>query len=94
MQEIILRGPSFDLISQLCAMSTPIDIHSAQPSDVAAMLEIYRPHVEEMATSFEYDCLTIEEFTNRMSNHQKTHPWLVAYRDGVCLGYAYSVEIA
>lgn len=71
-------------------MQPEIEIRHATPADVSAMLEIYRPHVEEMATSFEYICPSEEEFTERLQGHQKTHPWIVAWQDDVCLGYAYA----
>lgn len=65
-------------------------IREAMPSDVAAMLEIYRPFVEQTAVSFEYVLPTQEEFTRRLLEHKQMYPWLVCEEDGCILGYAYA----
>lgn len=65
-------------------------IREAKLSDVAAMLEIYRPYVEQTAVSFEYVLPTQEEFTRRLLEHTCEYPWLVCEEDGEILGYAYA----
>lgn len=54
------------------------------------MLEIYRPVVEETATSFELAVPTVEEFAARVEKTLATHEWLVAEDDGNIVGYAYA----
>lgn len=65
-------------------------IREAMPSDVVAMLEIYRPYVEHTAVSFEYVLPTQEEFTRRLLDHKREYPWLVCEENGEVLGYAYA----
>ena len=65
-------------------------IREAKLSDVAAMLEIYRPYVEQTAVSFEYVLPSETEFARRMREHQRDYPWLVCEEDGEILGYAYA----
>ncbi len=65
-------------------------IRIANLEDVPAVLEIYRPFVEETAVSFEYVLPTREEFSRRMAEHMKDYPWLIWEEEGKVLGYAYA----
>ncbi len=65
-------------------------IRIAKKEDISAMLEIYRPFVEETAVSFEYVLPTVEEFARRMEEHMGDYPWLVWEEEGKVLGYAYA----
>ena len=67
-----------------------MSIREAMPSDVPAMLDIYREYVERTAVSFEYLTPTVEEFTRRLEEHKQMHPWFVWEEDGAVLGYAYA----
>ena len=51
---------------------------------------IYRPFVESTAISFETTVPTIDEFGARIENALAGWQWLVAERDGRCVGYAYA----
>ena len=62
----------------------------AVPADVPAILEIYRPYVEETAITFEYDVPSLSEFERRFTEITADFPWLVWEEDGEILGYAYS----
>lgn len=66
-----------------------VRIRAATAADVAAMLEIYRPFVETTAVSFELEAPTLEEFAARVAKAVSGWAWLVAERDGCCVGYAY-----
>ena len=66
-------------------------IRPACADDAAAMVEIYRPHVEETCVSFELVAPTVDEFAQRVNKAQQRHDWLVAEADGTVLGYAYGV---
>lgn len=66
-----------------------MSIRIAQIKDLAQMLSIYGPYVENTAYSFEYTVPTIEEFTARFESYTKQFPWLVWEENGVVLGYAY-----
>jgi len=63
-------------------------IRSAQPSDAAALLAIYRPYVEETVVSFEIDVPTESEFAQRIVKSLAQWGWLVAEHDGQAVGYA------
>ena len=54
------------------------------------MLDIYRPIVEQTATSFELAVPSVEEFASRIVKTVSTHEWLVAEDDGNLVGYAYA----
>ena len=66
-----------------------IRIRPATEADATVLLGIYRPHVEASAVSFETIPPTVEEFAARIRKALAGWQWLVAERDGRCLGYAY-----
>jgi len=70
-------------------MAESIHIRSAAEGDAPACLAIYRPFVEETVVSFEMVSPTVEEFAGRIRKSLSAWQWLVAERDGRCLGYAY-----
>jgi phosphinothricin acetyltransferase len=65
-------------------------IRFATPQDAPALLEIYRPYVEETTISFETEVPSLQEFARRMETFSQKFPYLVAEVDGVLLGYAYA----
>ncbi len=65
-------------------------IRSADPSDAAALLAIYRPYVEDTAVSFEIDVPTQSEFAQRIVKSLAHWGWLVAEHAGRPVGYAYA----
>ena len=66
------------------------EICLATEDDVPQILDIYRPIIENTSISFEYDVPTVEQFTSRVINILKTHPWLVCTHQGQLAGYAYA----
>ncbi len=70
-------------------MAESIRIRSATEGDAPACLAIYRPFVEETAISFEMVAPSVEDFAGRIRKSLSEWQWLVAERDGQCLGYAY-----
>lgn len=64
-------------------------VRPARAEDAAAMVEIYRPHVEGSWASFELATPTAEEFAARVARAQRRHAWLVAEAAGQVVGYAY-----
>ena len=70
----------------------PFTIRQADPADVPALLEIYRPFVETTAVSFELVTPSAEEFAARISKALAGWDWLVADRDGQPVGYAYATS--
>jgi hypothetical protein len=67
----------------------PVTIRIATRADAAACLAIYRPFVESTAVSFEEVVPTVEEFAARIEKSLSGWTWLVAEKDGGCIGYAY-----
>ncbi len=65
-------------------------IRIAAEADLPAMLEIYRPYVENTTYSFEYDVPCLNTFTRRFYDHIAQFPWLVWEEAGQVLGYAYA----
>ena len=64
-------------------------IRFGKVEDVAQILAIYAPYVENTAISFEYRVPTMEEFTKRFLDITAQYPWLVWEEQGQVLGYAY-----
>ena len=69
-----------------------ITLRFARPEDADALLEIYRPYVEETAISFETSVPSREEFLRRITEISAFYPYLLAESDGQILGYAYAHE--
>ena len=65
-------------------------IRQATTSDAAALLDIYRPIVENTAISFELVAPTIDEFPTRIKSLTTTHEWLVKEGSDAIAGYAYA----
>lgn len=66
------------------------DLRPATATDVAAMLAIYRPFIEDGFASFEEEVPSLDEFERRRIHYQATAPWLVATHQGQVIGYAYA----
>lgn len=64
-------------------------IRFATPDDIAAMLAIYAPYVENTTYTFEYTVPTHETFLRRVTQYTRQLPWLVWEENGEVLGYAY-----
>jgi len=64
-------------------------IRLASAADAPALLAIYAPFVVSTAVSFETLVPTVEEFAARIARTLAAWQWLVAERDGHCIGYAY-----
>ena len=45
-----------------------IKLRPVRKEDAAALVEIYRPYVEEKTASLEYDTPTVEEFARRIES--------------------------
>jgi len=65
-------------------------IRVAEERDLGAMLEIYRPYVENTTVSFEYTVPTEGEFLERFRETTAQFTWIVWEADGEILGYAYA----
>lgn len=65
-------------------------IRIATERDIPAMLEIYRPYVEDTTCSFEYDVPCARSFARRFYEHTAQFPWLVWEEEGRVMGYAYA----
>lgn len=61
----------------------------ATTADAAACLAIYRPFVESSAVSFETVVPPVDEFAARIERSLSAWTWLIAEKDGRCIGYAY-----
>jgi L-amino acid N-acyltransferase YncA len=64
--------------------------HADPARDAAACAAIYEPYVRETAISFEEEPPDAREFARRIERVWRTHPWLVAERDGAAVGFAYA----
>lgn len=64
-------------------------IRLAKITDIAEILKIYVPYIEETTISFEYKAPTLEEFTKRFVKISNYYPYLVYEADNKILGFAY-----
>ena len=67
-----------------------ITLRFACPQDAPALLDIYRPYVENTTVSFETEVPTEEEFSHRIRLFSQMYPYLVAEINGSVVGYAYA----
>lgn len=66
-----------------------MNIRLAHKSDVASLVALYAPYVENTAITFECQIPSAEEFTDRIEKTLKKYPYLVAEENGEIFGYAY-----
>lgn len=71
-------------------VSSRIRIRSAEATDAPGLLDIYRPFVEETATSFELEAPDVDEFAGRIKKASGRWCWLVAQDGERLAGYAYA----
>jgi phosphinothricin acetyltransferase len=64
--------------------------HADPERDGGACATIYAPYVASGATSFEEQPPDADDFAERIERTTRTHPWLVAERDDVVVGFAYA----
>lgn len=69
-------------------------IRPVKQEDIPAIIEIYRPYVEQTGVSFEYTTPTLAEFTERVAKYAPVYPFLVAESVGEIIGYAYGSRYA
>lgn len=65
-------------------------IRMAREEDLGAVLEIYRPFVEQSTASFEYQTPSMDAFVQRFREITAQYPWIVWEENGQVLGYAYA----
>jgi phosphinothricin acetyltransferase len=69
-------------------------IRSVTTDDAAAICEVYNYYIENTCISFEYDPVSIEEMTRRISATTESYPWIVYEQQGKIIGYAYANKYA
>lgn len=70
--------------------NTVMNIRTADIEDAAALLQIYKPYIEETAITFETEVPSLEDFTQRIAKTLQRYPWIVIEEEGKILGYAYT----
>jgi phosphinothricin acetyltransferase len=78
------------MLTEKTEQTAPAQIRLAEPGDAAALAEIYRPSVEESATSFELDAPYPSEMERRRAAIVALTPWLVYATGDRVLGFAYA----
>lgn len=66
--------------------------HAEAARDAAGCAAIYAPYVDASAVSFEEEPPTARGMTRRIEETCRTHPWLIAERDGRLVGFAYGSQ--
>jgi phosphinothricin acetyltransferase len=68
-------------------------IRPAEPSDAAAIAEIYNHYIAETTVTFEEEPVAAEEIARRIEEIRSASlPWLVAEEGGLVVGYAYATR--
>ncbi len=63
-------------------------VREARAADAEALIEIYRPHIEESSVSFELEVPSAAEMRARIADYSR-YGWLVYEIGGKVVGYAY-----
>lgn len=71
-------------------MIPKLEIRCIEEGDLADVLAIYRPYIENTAITFEYTVPTLEEWRERVLLYTEEYPWLVALWNRQIVGYAYA----
>lgn len=71
-------------------MNPSPSIRFIRPDDARAVLDIYRPYIENTSITFETDVPSLADFQNRISAVTRQFPWLVYWEGDDVLGYAYA----
>ncbi len=69
-----------------------MEIRVATKNDAAGALAVYAQYINTSVT-FEYELPSIDEFSRRISDTLKTHPYLVCMESGKLCGYAYAHQL-
>lgn len=71
-------------------MNSETTLRVAAEADAAAIRDIYAPHVEHAAVSFETELPSVAAMAARIAKLLPTHPWIVAVIGDQVAGYAYA----
>lgn len=69
-------------------------IRSVTTDDAAAICEIYNYYIKNTCISFEYDSVSVEEMSRRISTTTESYPWIVYEEQGKIIAYAYANKYA
>lgn len=65
-------------------------IRPVQLKDAGGIIGIYKPFIENTATTFEMTVPSVGAFSERIKMYTEKYPWIVAEADGEVIGYAYA----
>jgi phosphinothricin acetyltransferase len=65
-------------------------VRIATGADARGILEIYAPHIEKTACTFETVVPSIDQFAERIEKGLEKFPWIVLEHDGVTGAYVYA----
>jgi hypothetical protein len=69
-------------LSEISAQKSTGSIRMATPQDASAIAAIYEPYIRDTAITFEYDPVSAEVMSKRITEVMKQFPWLVYEREG------------
>ncbi|HLF45516.1 MAG TPA: GNAT family N-acetyltransferase [Chitinophagaceae bacterium] len=64
-------------------------IRQANKNDASAILDIYKPYIENTSFTFETEVPDLVDFQKRIDGNLENWPWLVCEDNGKITGYAY-----
>ena len=67
-------------------------IRLANKNDASAILDIYKPYIEDTSFTFETEIPALVDFQKRIDDYLENWPWLVCEDHGKITGYAYGTK--
>ncbi|MDD3413694.1 MAG: GNAT family N-acetyltransferase [Lachnospiraceae bacterium] len=71
-------------------MSESIKIRPVEIKDCEEILSIYQPFILNSSVTFEYEVPSLQVFTERVLDIQKSYPYYVAEKNNHIIGYCYA----
>lgn len=71
-------------------MKNQLEYRLVELSDAKEILEVYAPYIKNTTITFEYEVVSIDEFTERIKNISSEFPYIVCIYEGNIIGYAYA----
>ena len=67
-----------------------MNIRPFEQKDVEQICEIYNYYISNTVITFEENCLSFSELSQRINTYTKSYPWLVCEVEDELVGYAYA----
>jgi L-amino acid N-acyltransferase YncA len=80
----------FLFLRSLLYLAPMVQVRIANPTDAAALVDIYAPYIRNTAFTFETEIPTVDQFSARIQNCLVKFPWIVCTIHDTMAGYVYA----